>query len=271
MTDVTKMKLLMLHGYTQNSDVFRRKLRRLTDRIDQAFPGVTYKWLDGPIHLQTSDMPDRQDRTLAADCSDDLDLRAWFSLRYARDPPEGLLRSLDLVAEVLQRQGPFHGVIAFSQGTVIASTVAALLQGKTRLQAFETAYKNSEECVSYPRSFLSVQHPPFKFGILYAGCVGRGRFYDWWYSPAIATPFCHFVGLLDPTVEHEEREAVFRRLLGHPRSKVVLHAGAHHVPTNKASVEAALGFISNTVGSIRTKACQNSKPIADRIVASAEV
>ena len=258
------MKLLMLHGYTQNGDVFNRKLRRLTNRLDQAFPGVTYEWPDGPIHLHTSDIPEHGDRTLAADCPDELDLRAWFSLRYAQDPPGGLLQSLDVIAEVLKAKGPFDGVIAFSQGTVIASTVAALLQGKSRHQAFRKAREGSLECVPYPESFLEIRHLPFKFAILYAGRVGRGNFYDWWYNPRITTPFCHFVGLLDPTVDHEERDAALRKLPGYPGSRIIVHAGTHHVPTDKVNVDAAAAFILTLLGSNHKPAFSADQPVLSR-------
>lgn len=60
------MKLLMLHAYTQNGDVFQRKLRRFTAGLSKAFPGVTFEFLDGPIHLKTSDIPnDPSDGALA--------------------------------------------------------------------------------------------------------------------------------------------------------------------------------------------------------------
>lgn len=257
------MKLLMLHGYTQNGDAFKRKLRRLTDRLDQAFPGITYEWPDGPLQLNPSDIPIEGDRTRYADCAGGLGLRAWFSLRYAQDPPEGLMQSLDLVAEVLKRKGPFDGMIAFSQGTVIASTVAALLQGRIRHRAFEEADRRSAKVMPYPKSFLDVSHPPLKFAVLYAARVGRGSFYDWWYEPSIATPFCHFIGLNDPKVDHAEREAVLRKLSSHRRSSLAVHGGAHFVPTDRRNSDMAAEFIASAVSSKEciqaSSVCQQSE------------
>ena len=152
-----------------------------------------------------------------------------------------------MIASVLDRKGPFDGIIAFSQGTVVAAVAATLLHGRARFQAFLDAQSRSDNVASYPRSFLKLQHPPFRFAILYAGRVGRGRFYDWWYEPSINTPFLLFVGLMDPIVEHEERDAVSERLLSHPTSAMVVHRGSHHVPTDKASIDAAIAFVTDVL------------------------
>lgn len=52
------------------------------------------------------------------DPNDQPELRAWFHLPHVVDPANGLQVSLDYMATVLARYGPFDGVVAFSQGTV---------------------------------------------------------------------------------------------------------------------------------------------------------
>lgn len=246
------MKLLMLHGYSQNRDTHRRKLRKLEERLRNQFLGVELHWLEGPLKLHASDVPGYESTCVELNGSPGPELRAWFYLRYVQDPPHGLCQSLDLLAEVLNRDGPFDGVVAFSQGTVIAAMVASLLQGKVRFEAHEKALRISAHIMPYPEAFLKVQHPPLKFGILYAGRVGRTSYYDWLYqSPPIDTPFCHFVGLWDPMVDHEERDAVLAKLSSNSLSTTIIHGGGHFVPTDDDNNDRVVDFISNTTAAAK--------------------
>lgn len=151
-----------------------------------------------------------------------------------------------MLAEVVNRDGPFDGVVAFSQGTVMAAMLASLLQGKVRREAYEKALQTSANIMPYPEAFLKIQHPPLKFGITYAGRVGRTSYYDWLYeSPAIDTPFCHFVGFWDPMVDHEERDAVLAKLSSSALSTTIVHFGGHFVPSDNDNNDRVVDFISN--------------------------
>ena len=242
------MKILMLHGYAQNSDTFQRKMRRLEERLRTTFPNTEFAWPEGALRLQVSDITghdgeQQHQNTLSPD------LRAWFHLRYVQDPPHGLFESLDLIAGVLEREGPFDGVVAFSQATVLAAMVASMLQeGGVRNGAYEQAMRNSSRdaaIMPYPQAFKNLQHPPLKFGILYAGRVGRTSYYDWLYeSPLIDTPFCQFVGMWDPMVDHEERDAVVAKLSGNEKSVTIVHTGGHFAPTDDDNNDRVVEFIS---------------------------
>ena len=120
------MKILMLHGYAQNSDTFQRKMRRLEERLRTTFPNTEFTWPEGALRLRVDDIPGHDTQPQHSTLNPDL--RAWFHLRYVQDPPHGLFESLDLIAGVLEREGPFDGIVAFSQGTVLAAMVASRLQ-----------------------------------------------------------------------------------------------------------------------------------------------
>jgi hypothetical protein len=239
------MKILMLHGYSQNSGTFQRKLRRLEERLRKSFPDTELIWPEGPLQLHPSDVPGYD---LASDDRLGLqgpELRAWFHLRYVQDPPHGLFQSIDMLAEVLERDGPFDGVIAFSQGTILAAILASLLQGQTRLDAFQRTIQTSPVVMPYPEVFTKITHPPFKFGIMYAGRVGRTRYSDWIYeNPPIDTPFCHFFGKWDPMVDHEERDAVLAKLSSRPESRTIVHAGGHFVPVDDVNNGFVVEFVA---------------------------
>lgn len=173
------MKILMLHGYAQTGDTFRRKLHRLEASLRQFDTKAEFVYLDGPVKLETHDIPGSAaayHRT--ADPRDEHDMRAWFDVRIVRNPPTGLHRSLESLAAVLKAQGPFDGIIAFSQGTIVGAMVASLLEGDVRRRAYEAALEQSDDILDYPGSFLDIRHPPLKFALFYASRVGTGNTAD---------------------------------------------------------------------------------------------
>lgn len=239
------MKILMLHGYSQNSRTFQRKLRRLAEQLYQTFPDTELVWPEGPLQIHPSDIPGYKPANRDQQLLEGPELRAWFHLRYVQDPPHGLFQSLDMLADILNRDGPFDGVIAFSQGTILAAILASLLEGQTRRDTFHRTLQISPNIMPYPEAFINLKHPPLKFGILYAGRVGTTRYSDWLYEdPPIGTPFCHFVGKWDPMVDHEERDAVLAKLSGSKKSRTIVHAGGHFVPVNGEMVRHVVDFIA---------------------------
>jgi hypothetical protein len=238
------MKVLMLHGYTQTGDNFRRKVRRLENRLRKTITGATFVYLDGPMTLDTQDIPGGQLATSGYSENDKHKMGAWFDLRGVHKSPNGLHTSLDLLATVLKTQGPFDGVIAFSQGTVVGAMVASLLQGEARRKAFDSASQHTVDVMEYPDAFRDINHPPFKFALFYASQMGTGAYHDWMYeSPRIETRFCHFFGLLDSMVSHEQRDLVSIKLGGVEGSRLVYHAGGHFVPMDSANIETAARFV----------------------------
>jgi hypothetical protein len=249
----------MLHGYSQNSRAFQRKLRRLVERLYQTFPNTELVWPEGPLQIHPSDIPGYQPANNERQSHEGPELRAWFQLRYVQDPPHGLFQSLDMLAEILKRDGPFDGVIAFSQGTILAAILASLLEGQTRVDAFHRASQISPDIMPYPDTFINLRHPPLKFGILYAGRVGTTRYSDWLYEdPLIDTPFCHFVGKWDPMVDHEERDAVLAKLSGSKESRTIVHVGGHFVPVNDEMVRHVVDFIAKCSNSTTSESSDSA-------------
>jgi len=238
------MKILMLHGYTQTGENFRRKLRRLENRLRQTNAAAKFVYLDGPMALNTHDIPGIQSATSGYPEDGRHEMGAWFDLRGVSEPPNGLHNSLDMLAAVLKTQGPFDGVIAFSQGTVVGAMVASLLHGEARLEAYDSASQHAVDILRYPDAFRGIKHPPFKFALFYASQMGTGAYSDWIYEyPRIETRFCHFFGLLDSMVSHEQRDIVSIKLGGVQGSRLVYHTGGHFVPMDSANIETAARFI----------------------------
>ena len=233
----------MLHGYTQSGPLFHAKTRALEKHLQKAFPGAILSYPTGPLRLNPSDVPgfDASNGTDA----EDLDAHGWWRRSNTADPPEyvGLEDGLDTIAKVLAVQGPFDGVVGFSQGAAFAGMIASLLKGPSRRQAFEKATSASTMAIPYPACFASLQHPPMKFCVGYSGFAAPGERYRGFYDPYIQTPHCTFIGSLDSVVEESRCRTLVKAFGGESRAKVVYHPGGHFVPSGKPFLDALVEFI----------------------------
>ena len=251
------MKILALHGYTQSGPSFQRKVRRLQYRLEEKFPDVEFCFPTGPIRLRPSEKAQafglRQHGADAdADPSnstdrpdpDDIDAYAWHTLHTIQDPPPGYEQSLDILADVLRSEGPFDGVLGFSQGTVLAVMIASILEGSPRRAAFVRFQQEWPEAFPYPESYKNLQHPPLKFGITYGALMGVGEKYSWLYDkPLIQTPFLHFRGLYDPVVSVKMVQNVENARIGGDKAIRIVHPGAHNVCVGAEYLNAVTDFI----------------------------
>ena len=148
------LRILMLHGYTQSGPHFRNKTRALEKKLVKAFPerSVSLVYPTAPIRLTPADIPGFSPLTSTSSASNsnadstdtttgtDADAYAWWRRRNDAEPYyyEGLESGLGSIAKVLEEEGPFDGVIGFSQGGSAAGMVASLLE-EGRRKAFVEA------------------------------------------------------------------------------------------------------------------------------------
>ncbi|KAJ5885165.1 Dihydrofolate reductase [Penicillium taxi] len=246
------LKLLMLHGYTQTGPLFYAKSRALQKAIQKAFPLYEVKTVvpTGPIRLKPIDIPGYEPSGNTDE--EDVEAYGWF-LRSSTATPTlyaGLEDCFKAVAKTLTEEGPFDGVIGFSQGAALAAMVTSLLE-PGRKEAFEKFSKDEVDGatgIPYPPAFLEpgFVHPPFKFALAYCGYRAPGARYRGFYEdPAIQTPLLHVLGSLDAIVEESKSQALIDACAGEPEKVgwVVRHPGGHFLPSQKPYLEAATRFI----------------------------
>ncbi|KAI4929294.1 uncharacterized protein J4E92_004958 [Alternaria infectoria] len=258
------IKLLMLHGYTQSGSLFQAKTGALRKTLQKAFPkGIELVYPTAPIRLTPADesflagntSKDGEGKDAKDGEEQEIDAWAWWRRKGTGEPYtyEGMEQGLERIASVLKEQGPFDGVVGFSQGGAAAAMVASLLEPGRRA-AFEKLYP--EGGMRFPESFEEdtgymegTIHPPFKFAVSYSGFAARGKNpYHAFYEPKIKTPMLHFLGTQDVVVE-EARSLALVQACEHSEEKyVVYHPGGHFLPsTQKASVNALIGFIKEVL------------------------
>ena len=244
-------------GFTQSGPSFHAKTRALEKNLVKAFPaGISLHYPTAPLRLTPADIPFDLPSQQNGESSppEEVDAWAWWRRKGDAEPftYEGIERGLDKIAEVLKTEGPFDGVIGFSQGGACAAMVASLLEPGRR-EAFEKMYPSGG--MSYPSSFESdtgyvesVIHPPLKFAVSYSGFAARGMdLYKAFYEPKIKTPMLHFLGTLDAVVE-EKRSLALVENCEESEGRVVYHPGGHFLPSSqKAYVAALVGFMKEVL------------------------
>ncbi|CAG8292770.1 unnamed protein product [Penicillium olsonii] len=241
------LKLLMLHGYTQSGTLFHAKSRALTKHIQKAFPlhEVTAIYPTGPMRLRPSEIPGHEP---TGQSDDEIEAYGWWRRSNTANPPlyTGIEDGFAAVAQTLKAEGPFDGVIGFSQGAAMAAMLTALLEG--RKESFEHFAKITEDGATgmeIPAPFGEPFHPPLKFAILYSGFRAPGARYKAFYEPAIATPALHVLGSLDAVVDETRGRALIEACAGDPEKdgSVVWHPGGHFLPSQRPYLDAAVRFI----------------------------
>lgn len=208
--------------------------------LAKAFPGVELFYATAPIAVPTGELPpgppQKQGSTPA-----EVEVRAWWRAQDPRGEFEGLEQGLQCIADLLRLQGPFDGVVGFSQGAAAAAMLTALLEPGRR-DAFTAARAGDQDAIAFPAAFADVEHPPLRFAICYSGYASECPSYTAFYSPAIATPSLHFVGSQDTVVEESWTQDLAARFRPGMAS-IVMHTGAHVVPPGKREVAVVVDFI----------------------------
>ncbi|KAK8185046.1 serine hydrolase-domain-containing protein [Phyllosticta capitalensis] len=247
------LKILMLHGYTQTGPLFRNKTRALEKSLAKAFPaGITLSYPTAPIRLSRAQIPTFDTDGVKADDTEEEepDAYAWWVRKDKIEQGngkvegegfsyEGLETGFAKMAQVLKEEGPFDGVIGFSQGGAAAGMLASILE-PGRKEAFEKAQEKGG--MPYPQVMDGV-HPPLKFAVSFSGFApAANELYQAFYEPKIKTPMLHFLGSLDTVVE-ESRSLRLAEACEKKEGRIVYHPGGHFLPSQKQPVSALVGFI----------------------------
>jgi len=255
------LRILMLHGFTQSGPFFRVKTRALEKNLQKVFPSIELHYPTAPIrllkaHLPTSDQTNTEPDDATNGVEDDSDAWGWWRRKDEAESftYEGIELGLARIAEVLKSEGPFDGVIGFSQGGAAAGMVASLLEPGRR-KAFETA--QAKGGMWFPESFENdtssiegIIHPPLKFAVSYSGFApGTNPLYQAFYEPQIRTPMLHFLGSVDTVVEEKRSLWLVDACVdGRKEGRLVYHPGGHFLPSSQRQyVGALISFIKEII------------------------
>ncbi|AET41508.1 putative serine hydrolase Ecym_8223 [Eremothecium cymbalariae DBVPG len=113
-------RLLFLHGFLQNGKLFSEKSSGIRKLLKKS--NIQCDYMDGPVELERGQLPfevedDRWEATVDANLN-----RAWF---YHSDVSRELEvgDAIARVREYIQQNGPYDGIVGFSQGAALSSII----------------------------------------------------------------------------------------------------------------------------------------------------
>ncbi|KAJ2158219.1 Ovarian cancer-associated protein 2 [Coemansia sp. RSA 552] len=220
---MSKPKILCLHGFGENAKLFQIRSRNFRavvgDSAELVYP-------DGPIdigslHMTTGDL------SHGNSASDFTNLAWWWMRRDRSFEARGIGKSLRMIGKVLAEQGPFDGVLGFSQGAALAIVIAALLQGG--------------QASGGPLSLGDVDHPPFRFMVLAGAFELEVPEYSYLYADRIDIPSLHLAGEYD-TVISPERSQQVRSFFVAP--ELFEFVGGHFIPQSPQCARVMRSFLA---------------------------
>ncbi|KAF9432726.1 Ovarian cancer-associated protein 2 [Entomortierella beljakovae] len=260
------LRILCLHGYTQNAlsftkktSAFRKSLKGIADLVYVTAPHI--------VPIPTLGTPEERENDELEDAGPEDESCGWWTSSPEKPQMKGFDESLSSLREVLETQGPFDGIMGFSQGASMASIVQLLLE----------------------RPYLSptmsgCTHPPVKFSIIVAGFEPRDEEKIQWYNskypvllPKKSTsasssddedydmedqedkenvePQClygvqgasmHVIGKGDVIIEPERAELLLKHYK-YQAPVLLYHDGGHYLPSNGPSRQAYKSFVQSFV------------------------
>lgn len=135
-----KLRVLALHGYLQSAAMFRSRAGALRKALKRQ---CEFVFVDAPFQVDPSSLGGG----VVKQCNSEEGAPQYGWWRASSDgPPREALKtagwdqSLHALAEVMEKEGPFDGVLGFSQGGAAAAMLcAAIEQGRVEGEQFRFA------------------------------------------------------------------------------------------------------------------------------------
>lgn len=243
----TKSHPRPLTGYAQSGPTFYAKTRAFQKSLLREFlplQSVSLSYPTGPHRLIPAEHPTFEHEKAEGEGADTY---GWWN--RTSDSPiiyTGIPTGLESVAETIRAEGPFDGVIGFSQGGALAALVASALEANPA-RLLPSEYRLSDEVDGTHRAVCpnGFVQPPLKFAIIYSGFLAIDSTCNVFFEPKIKTPTMHFLGQLDSVVDESRSRRLVEACVN---SEVVVHAGGHFVPSQRGHMNALAAFIRTCMG-----------------------
>nr|CDI53035.1 fsh1-domain-containing protein [Melanopsichium pennsylvanicum 4] len=210
-----KLKILMAHGYTSNQFQFHKR----SGAIRKACRDVAeFHFINGPLVVQpiTSagdlDAPDVEEgKVIDGNTPIEEQPRAWW-----RADDDGNYmdwdKSVEYINGVLETQGPFDGIVGFSQGGCLAGILASAFENPDRMPGLK----------------LPKGQGAFRFAVAVSGFRSRDGLHQKLFEQPVETPVLHVLGRADQIVDIERSRTLVDVC---KNSRVELHDGGHSLPS----------------------------------------
>ena len=195
-----RLNVLCLHGYRQNETVFKER--------SGAFRKMLKKHMNFVFLSAPHELPEPANLARTAEARE----RGWWFSRSDRsysaldvsDVCIGFEESVQLVKEMCEKQGPFDGLLGFSQGAAFTSLLCAMAQNSS-----------------------GGLHLQFKFALLIAGFKSLLSAHSCLYLSPVDMPTFHVIGVNDRVIPIAASEDLVSFCKG---AVAYRHSGGHYMP-----------------------------------------
>lgn len=195
-----KLKIVVLHGLRQNGAVFRARSKKLRRALDDV---AELTFVTSPLQYSLRG----ETRAAAVEALGEVPdfplQQAWWLPSEDNRRYEGFDASVTFLEGVFREQGPFDGVLGFSQGGTLAAVLAAM----------------------QPHPAIS-----FRFAVCISAFPSRADAHAEFVRPgSVAVPSLHIYGEKDVLVTPDRSRKLFE-VFDPASSVLVAHGGGHFVP-----------------------------------------
>ncbi|XP_076060903.1 esterase CG5412 [Oratosquilla oratoria] len=208
MTEVQRpLKLLCLHGYRQSGEIFRERTGAFRKLLKKH---AEFVFVTAPLSVPPLEGNGDGGRGWWFS-QDDSYYRAQDETKCAK----GFEESLAVLDKIFKEEGPFDGIVGFSQGGAMLGLLCGLLEQKQLSFAF-------------------------KFAIFVSSYRSRSAPHQDLYKQNITLPTLHVFGDTDQVIEKPMSEE-FLKYFKDP--EVLNHPGGHFIPTSGAQKKTYIAFL----------------------------
>ena len=220
MSGSSAYRVLALHGYSQNAALFYKKTGAARRALRKENVELTY--IDAPCELQSNQVHGTIPEGETS--------RGWFT--FDDTQLIGAQEAVEKLCKQMEDEGPFDGILAFSQGACLAGLLCA-----KHAQSPIPAWKDLKFII-FVSSFVPSHETPEK------ECFNQ--FME--ESNKIDIPTFHFYGATDQVIV-PERSVAFANFFKDP--VLFEHPGGHFIPANGEPMRQLRTFVRQALGKLR--------------------
>ncbi|CCH60616.1 hypothetical protein TBLA_0D01080 [Henningerozyma blattae CBS 6284] len=213
-------RILMLHGLAQTGEYFSSKTKNF--RIELEKLGYSLYYPTAPNKYSAADLPE-EIGSADSSTNESHEVTAWIEDDLINESYNLPQTTITFLHDYVIENGPFEGIIGFSQGAGVAGFLVT---------DFNKLLGLTKE-----------EQPPLKFFMSFSGFRFRPDKYQEQYdNHPISIPSLHVRGDLDTITSSAKVDALYNSCNVENRTKMI-HKGGHYVPTSRGVIKKMIDWL----------------------------
>eukprot|EP01133_Synstelium_polycarpum_P018800 gene18800-22483_t len=223
-----KLKIVLLHSFRQNGSILKRATKKLATSL---FDVATIYFANAPLAYDPTGETRTALLSALGDIPQTMHQRQWWNSSKDNKVYHHLDASIHYLTQLFKTEGPFDGIIGFSQGAALTGILAALQQENKLLFNF-------------------------KFAILISGFISRAEAHQPMMTPSFVKdlPALSILGTSDDLVDNDRTRQLAALFAD---GQLVEHTGGHFTPNRWPTAEIR-GFLVKQLAIIKPEGSMTS-------------